>query len=85
MYACDACLAMFEDPAIEVICFEDYYGVGSMFPDRHYGNVSTCPECGSEEIYEVGCDEECDDCPHWPKCTLDIRKEFIEEYEPFGT
>lgn len=80
MYRCESCQKMFEDPDSETFCYEDYYGVSSMFQNRYYGTYAVCPECGSEEIEEVGCDEYCDDCPTWPLCTLEIRKEF-NEYE----
>ena len=46
MYRCPECGAIFEDPEYETVCFEELYGVGSMFPDRHYGTFANCPECG---------------------------------------
>ena len=46
MYKCPECGAIFEDPEYETLCFEELYGVGSMFPDRHYGTFANCPECG---------------------------------------
>ena len=46
MYKCPECGAIFEDPEYETVCFEELYGVGSMFPDRHYGTFANCPECG---------------------------------------
>ena len=32
--------------------YEDYFGVSSMFRDRHYFILHECPSCGSEEIEE---------------------------------
>ena len=46
MYRCLNCGARFEEPEYETVCFEELYGVGSMFPDRHYGTFANCPECG---------------------------------------
>ena len=36
MYKCRECGAIFEEPVYETVCFEEIYGVGSMFMDRHY-------------------------------------------------
>ena len=66
MYKCPECGAIFEDPEYETVCFEELYGVGSMFPDRHYGTFANCPECGGaidieydtyDEEYEYESDE----------------------------
>ena len=66
MYKCPECGAIFEDPEYETVCFEELYGVGSMFPDRHYGTFANCPECGEaidieydvyDEEYEYESDE----------------------------
>ena len=46
MYRCPECGAVFEEPEYETVCFEELYGVGSMFQDRHYGTFANCPECG---------------------------------------
>ena len=46
MYRCPECGAVFDEPEYETVCFEELYGVGSMFPDRHYGTFANCPECG---------------------------------------
>ena len=46
MYKCPECGAVFEEPEYETVCFEEQYGVGSMFNDRHYGTFANCPECG---------------------------------------
>ena len=66
MYRCRECGAIFEEPVYETVCFEELYGVGSMFPDRHYGTFANCPECGGaidieydtyDEEYEYESDE----------------------------
>ena len=58
MYRCPDCGAIFDEPVFETVCFEELYGVGSMFPDRHYGTFANCPECGgSIDIEEDGWDE----------------------------
>ena len=62
MYKCPECGAIFEDPEYETVCFEELYGVGSMFPDRHYGTFANCPECGGAIDIEYDTwDEEYDD------------------------
>ena len=45
-YKCPECGAIFEEPVYETVCFEELYGVGSMFADRHYGTFANCPRCG---------------------------------------
>ena len=66
MYKCPECGAIFEEPEYETVCFEELYGVGSMFTDRHYGTFANCPHCGGsidieydtyDEEYEDGNDE----------------------------
>ena len=61
-YKCPECGAVFEEPEYETVCFEELYGVGSMFPDRHYGTFANCPECGGAidieyDIYDEEEDE----------------------------
>lgn len=72
VYECNRCGALFDEPAGEPICYEDYNGVSSMFDDYHYGEIAVCPECGSEHIQErysidelvTLCDiNDCADCP----------------------
>ena len=53
MYKCPECGAIFEDPEYETVCFEELYGVGSMFSDRHYGTIANCPYC-NEAIDTMG-------------------------------
>ena len=53
---------IFEEPEYETVCFEELYGVGSMFSDRHYGTFASCPRCGgSIDIEYDTWDEEYDD------------------------
>lgn len=52
MCRCDNCGARFEEPELERVCWEDYYGVSSMFPNSNYGEIAVCPNCCSEDIYE---------------------------------
>ena len=46
MYKCPECGTKFDEPIYETVCYEELYGVGSMFQDRHYGTFANCPECG---------------------------------------
>lgn len=62
MYKCRECGAIFEELEYETVCFEELYGVGSMFPDRHYGTFASCPRCGGAIDIEYDTwDEEYDD------------------------
>ena len=62
MYKCRECGAIFEEPVYETVCFEEIYGVGSMFADRHYGTFASCPKCGEAIDIEYDTwDEEYDD------------------------
>lgn len=61
MYKCNECGSRFETPNYMGICWESYFGVSSMFPDRHYGVVEECPECGSSDIWETYEGDEDDD------------------------
>lgn len=47
MYRCSECEEIFEEPCYDEFCWEDYYGVGSMFGNRNYGTIATCPFCGA--------------------------------------
>lgn len=51
MYRCRECRRTFEYPDYVEICLEDEYGVGGLFPNRHYVTAVQCPYCG-EPIYE---------------------------------
>lgn len=58
MYRCEFCREIIEEPEQRQICYEDEYGVSSLFPDKHYGYVSVCPGCGAEEIEDYYEEEE---------------------------
>jgi len=63
MYKCPECGEIFEEPNYMEVCWEDYYGVGSMFPNRNYGVISQCPHCGEaintdDDIYYEEEDED---------------------------
>ena len=62
MYKCPECGSVFEEPVYETVCFEELYGVGSVFSDRHYGTFANCPHCGGSidieyDIYDEEEDE----------------------------
>ena len=59
MYRCLNCGCSFEEPDHETLSYEDYYGVGSMFPrgSHHYFTLHTCPGCNSDDIEEF-CEED---------------------------
>ena len=66
MYKCPECGAIFEEPEYETVCYEELYGVSSMFYDRHYGTFANCPECGGAidieyDIYDEEYDDENDE------------------------
>lgn len=47
MWKCPECGEIFEEPNYIEVCWEDEFGVGSMFPNRNYGTVAECPKCGT--------------------------------------
>lgn len=60
MLKCIRCGEVFEEEetVYERVCWEDYYGVSSMFRNKNYGSIATCPCCGSEELEEYYDDDE---------------------------
>lgn len=60
MLKCIRCGEVFgeEETVYERVCWEDYYGVSSMFRNKNYGSIATCPCCGSEELEEYYDDDE---------------------------
>lgn len=58
MWVCDNCGAEFDEPEQEQESYENYYGVSSMFSDRHYFTLQVCPNCGSEDIVEEDDEDE---------------------------
>lgn len=65
MYKCTKCYEMFAEPDSKTICYEDYYGVGSLFDTRNYTDLLICPECGDEDIEYVGELTQCASCGEW--------------------
>jgi len=74
MWKCERCGAVFGEPEYKEFCYEDYCGVGEMFPNKHYGTYGVCPECRSEDIDTYYDDDEvityceineCPDCPRY--------------------
>lgn len=63
MMICNNCGEIFDDDAVvyETVCWEDYYGVGSMFQNKNYGTMATCPCCGSDDLDDYWEDDEEDD------------------------
>lgn len=53
-YKCHDCKEFFDEEEMETrnVCWENEYGVGGMFQDKHYSEVGCCPCCGSIEIEE---------------------------------
>lgn len=59
MYKCRECYRKFEYPDYVERCYEDMYGVGGMFPDRHYAVFAECPYCGAPiDVQEDEIDED---------------------------
>lgn len=62
MYRCSECGQKFEEPEYMEVCWESECGVGSMFPDMHYGVVPECPYCGEPiSEYDICYEEDEDD------------------------
>lgn len=57
MYRCWNCGTRFEEPEHMEYYAEDYFGVGSLFNDKHTIIIQECPNCGSNEI-EENCDDD---------------------------
>ena len=60
MLICNKCGQILSEDELEYerVCWEEYYGVGSMFPNKNYGDISICPECGSDDLDEYHEDDE---------------------------
>ena len=65
MYKCTKCYEVFDEPDSKTICYEDYYGVGSLFDTRHTTEILICPECGDEDIEDIGKVMQCSSCEEW--------------------
>lgn len=53
-YHCDDCDCWFDDAIEEEVDLEEYFGVGSGFPDHHMARLLRCPFCNSELITTKG-------------------------------
>ena len=56
LYKCEDCKCVndIEDMASTEVDMENYYGVGSEFPDHHKQSFMACPNCGSIELDHIG-------------------------------
>lgn len=63
MYYCYVCRDVFNEPRVETVKAENYYGVGGEFMSSHTMDISMCPFCGNEDYEEMAkcpiCDEYC--------------------------
>ncbi len=62
MYKCNNCNSSFEEANRKNICFEEHYGVGTLFVSRNYTDMFVCPNCEDEDIEEL---EQCEICEEW--------------------
>ena len=55
IYHCDNCGLYFSEENIKIkkVNLEILYGVGNLFPDHHYEELGFCPNCESEDYYEM--------------------------------
>lgn len=53
MCECNDCGERFEEPISVKTSYENYYGVGSLFPNHHSLYIDVCPRCKSEDWEEV--------------------------------
>lgn len=60
MYRCWNCGCRFEEPDYIEYYAEDYFGVGSLFNDKHTITIRECPSCESDQI-EEGFEEDLDE------------------------
>ena len=60
MLKCAKCGEIFDEDEVvyERVCWEDYYGVSGSFPNKNYGNIATCPHCGSDELEDYWEDDD---------------------------
>lgn len=80
-YRCRECgLIVSEDQLIvKKVCMENYYGVGSMFPDKHYQEMTWCPNCEDySDFEELNYDE--DDIPYLLE-TIEDNENLIRRYK----
>lgn len=63
MLICNKCGQVLSEDELEYerVCWEEYYGVGSMFPNKNYGDIAICPVCGSDDLEKYYEDDEDDE------------------------
>ncbi|EOZ2853508.1 hypothetical protein ACQQ4G_003108 [Listeria monocytogenes] len=64
-YRCLNCGCEFEEPETKNTSYEDYYGVGGMFPYHTPCTLYVCPCCEDEDIEEFDEDEEMEGEEEW--------------------
>ena len=86
MYKCSSCRSCFDKPDTKDTSYEDYYGVGAEFPDRHSLTIEVCPYCWSEDIEQENLCESCkwshidSDSEEYCETDESYECEFYEEY-----
>lgn len=53
MYYCYVCRDVFNEPRVETVKAEDYYGVSGEFMSSHTMDISMCPFCGNDDYEEM--------------------------------
>ena len=90
LYQCNDCGGVFDEDSIVSVRtdMENYYGVGSDFPDHHYENLLGCPDCNSTDIEELGLYELEDfadgnlyEASQWKRLSGPKYKNMDEKYE----
>ena len=71
IYYCDNCDYYFKNPTTKNVDMENFYGVGSDFPDHHHQRMDFCPNCGSQDIHELHLSLE------------DIIDDYIDDYDNY--
>lgn len=76
MYYCKYCETELSSDELkaEQKCFETEYGVGNLFPDKHYYTDYKCPICGGEVEEAMKCDM-CGE--YYPEDDLEDTDEYI--------
>lgn len=62
MFKCTKCDNNFFEPNRKKMSYEDYYGVSDLFGNYNYTELEVCPECGDEDLEELGA---CAICQEW--------------------
>ena len=50
MYKCGDCVCIFEEPIVQKMRYEDFYGVSSMFDTSTPMELNVCPNCSSDYL-----------------------------------